>query len=323
MTSALVETWPPSRDPQFAWGAVFALRPFVCAPKIGWVFTLKRPKEFIEDKSNHLVQTFINNLIVGNQNELITNIKYVVLSGRAMNFDLFREQLKTQLQSKVKFKSIKKIFRKEREYTSVVFPELLGEIDLKKKAINLESTTNFSVNSNSNLLITFDNESESNSLFTGIDIDEKQLNRFNYRYEAEANLSERREDDEITHIYYLGMQSDAAFLLGSSNDKLYSAIPKINKDYNKIGNFLEETLFGPGQSLPVNSEMYKQFITEIAYLGNNTVTPKIQEEVKAKPSIPKKKEAEEMFLKPKIETKDTESDSKKSSDDLLGDLLGN
>ncbi len=283
--------------------------------KNAWNFTLKRSSAFIEEKSNHLVQTFISNLIIGNQTECITDIKYVVLSGRAMNFDPFRKQLETALKSKVKHKNIKKMFRKTNEYTSVVFPDLLGAMDLKKKAINLEAITNFSVNSNSNLLITFDNESESNSLFTGVEIDEKQLHRFNYRYEPETNLSERKQEDEITHIYYLGMQSDAAFLLESSNHRLYKAIPKINKDYNVIGNFLEETLFGPGKSL-ANPEMYTQFLNEMSHLGTKTKTPTAQENIRQIPNIPTRKinkEAENI-----LETVHTANDYKKSASELLG-----
>ncbi|WP_114903556.1 hypothetical protein [Kordia sp. SMS9] len=283
--------------------------------KNAWNFTLKRCKAFIAEKSNHLVQTFINNLIIGNPTELITDIKYIVLSGRAMNFDPFRKQLETELQSKVKHKNIKKMFRKTNEYTSVVFPDLLGAMDLKKKAINLEAITNFSVNSNSNLLITFDNESESNSLFTGVEIDEKQLHRFNYRYEPETNLSERKQEEEITHIYYLGMQSDAAFLLESSNHKLYKAIPKLNKDYNVIGNFLEETLFGPGKSL-ANSEMYAQFLKDMSHLGTQTILPKTQEHLRQIPKVSTRKEPKD--VESLLETVEVSNDYKKSASELLG-----
>ncbi|MEM6718964.1 MAG: hypothetical protein AAF611_06610 [Bacteroidota bacterium] len=291
--------------------------------KKAWNFTLKRSKEFIEEKSNFLVQTFINNLIVGYKDELITNIKYVVLSGRAMNFKPFYHQLKTQLQEKVKYKVTKKAFRKTKTYTSVTFPDLLGESDLKKKAINLEEITNFSVNSNSNLLITFDNESETNSLFTGVEIDETQLNRFNYWYDSKTNLSERKQEEEITDIYYLGMQSDAAFLLRSSSNNRYTAIPKLNKDYNKIGNFLEETLFGPGQSMAANSEMYAQFLKDIAHLGSATVVPKVQEDIKKATKMPKQDDIKdaESFLNTIEEPKEKNNDTKKSSGDLLGNLL--
>ncbi|WP_298516785.1 hypothetical protein [uncultured Kordia sp.] len=282
-----------------------------------WVFTVERPKDFIEAQSLNLVETLVENLVEGNQGAFLTGIKYIVLSGRGMKFDLFRSQLQATLEKRVKYTSIKNWLGKVKDHKSVIFPDFMSSKDLKKKAVNLKRITNFSVNSNSNLLITFDNESENNSLFSGVAIEENQLRRFNYSYSPSRSQNRDHSDDEITSIYYLGMQSDFAFLLGSNAKMYYPAQAERNNDYR---NFLNDTLFGPGQSMKANPDMYNRFIKEISYLGINKTITKPKEEVSITPDIPKKEEKEttESFLAtPKKESTDT--NNKKSSSDLLGD----
>jgi hypothetical protein len=233
-------------------------------PNNAWLFTLERPKEFIEAQSQQLVTTLVDNLAEANKDEIIPNIKYVVLSGRGMKFDLFRTQLQKALELKVKHKPKKDWLSRIKGYESVVFPDPMNSKDLKKKAVNLKRITNFSVNANSNLLITFDNESESNSLFSGVDIHKDQLKRFNYEYRADKSQHSGAKGDEIDRIFYLGMQSEYAFLLGSDAGAFYPAQAERNYDYRS---FLNDTLFGPGQKMEINSDMYNRFIKEITFLG--------------------------------------------------------
>ncbi|MGH1386789.1 hypothetical protein [Kordia sp.] len=295
-----------------------------------WVFTLDRPKDFIEAQSLHLVEALVENLVEGNQGALITDIKYIVLSGRGMKFDLFRSQLQTTLEKRIKYTPIKNWLGKVKDYKSVIFPDFMSSKDLKKKAVNLKRITNFSVNSNSNLLITFDNESENNSLFSGVDIDKDQLKRFNYHYSADRSQNKDHSDDEITSIYYLGMQSDFAFLLQSDANAFY---PAQADRYNDYRNFLNDTLFGPGKSMTSDPEMYNRFIKEISYLGiNKTVQKSKQTNVEFE--IPKKKESETIILPETQQRKEEDStenfllttkkeikdsNNKKSSGDLLDD----
>ncbi|MEM6685802.1 MAG: hypothetical protein AAF617_08470, partial [Bacteroidota bacterium] len=92
-------------------------------PENGWIFTLERPKEFIEAQSQDLVTALVENLAEANKDNIIPNIKYVVLSGRGMKFKLFQSQLQAALKAKVKYKPKRDWWNRIKGYDSVVFPD--------------------------------------------------------------------------------------------------------------------------------------------------------------------------------------------------------
>jgi hypothetical protein len=277
-----------------------------------WPFTLRTTKDFIEEQTSRLVNKFIDNLTVGKEDKNIKGIRYIVLSGRAMNFKPFYTQLKAALQAKVSYKTkTSGLFSKSKTTIPVTFPNLLGEIDLKKRAINIQRITNFSINANSNLLITFDNESESDSLFLGVDIDKKQLKRFNYSYELpDTSLEDRKADDEINGIYYLGMQSYKSFLLRSDAKKFYEVEAQNKSDYELIDDFLKETLFGPGQELKSNTKIYHRFLKQISHLG---VAENVDTEEDTKKEIIATEET--------IETTQLEEDAQEISEEINSNII--
>lgn len=244
-------------------GAINYLKDSFENEKDNWFYTITRPKEFIEKKSLELVQNLVNSLTETKKDKRITGIKFIILTGRGMKLDFFKEQLKSELKKKINYNLEKKMwFVKISNEVASIFPEFSEEMDLKKIAVDLKKITGFSVNSNSNLLITFDNKQEVKSSFSEIQIEKKQLKRFNYEYTADKNNIHNNDTSEIASIIYLGMQSEYAFALKSNEGYIYYAEAGKDKEYR---NFLTDTLFTPGKSIKPNS--YNTFMEAISFLG--------------------------------------------------------